>query len=163
VVFVAPFILVDREITQTEVAGHYIVPGITSCPRRQQAAIWWTSERFEVYHSSVCRITSVGGRWNSIISVVTRLWTRWFGFWFLAGMWRVLSSPKTSRLVLWPPQPYMQWLEVLSVYLEADHSALSSAQLGICGTCTCTPCMCFYCVHRPNLISLIITLVDYIS
>jgi hypothetical protein len=35
--FVAPFILVDREITQTlEVAGHYIVPGITSRPRRQQ-------------------------------------------------------------------------------------------------------------------------------
>jgi hypothetical protein len=35
--FAAPLILVDREITQTlEVAGHYIVPGITSRPRRQQ-------------------------------------------------------------------------------------------------------------------------------
>ena len=42
-----------------------------------------------------------------------------------------------------------------SLYLEADHSPPSSAQLGICGTCTFTPHMCFYCVHKPNLISLI--------
>jgi hypothetical protein len=128
--FVAPFILVDREITQTlEVAGHYIVPGITSCPRRQQAAIWWTSERFKVYHSIVCRITSVGGRWNSIVSVVTRLWTRWFGFWFLAGMWGFYLRQKHPDWCFGPLSlikcPVMN---LWNLYLYSTHVLLLCAQ-----------------------------------